>query len=130
MTTILVVDDSKFMAKCMKRGLEQLGFTVAAVGHDGLEGLALFQEHKPDLTLLDITMPNMDGLDCLVEIRKVDEQARVIMLSAIKDQGTVQQCFDAGAARYLEKPIRFQDEADCQRLVTAIEETMGTCAGN
>ena len=130
MTSILVVDDSKFMAKCLGRGLEGLGYDVVGVGHDGLEGLALYKELRPALVLLDITMPNMDGLECLCEIRKFDSDARVIMLSAVKDEDTVRQCYDDGAADYLQKPIQFNDDADTQRLRTAIETATAAAAGN
>ena len=130
MTSILVVDDSKFMAKGLKRGLVELGYEVVGVGHDGLEGLQLYQELSPQVALLDITMPNMDGLDCLTEIRKGDPDARVIMLSAIKDEEIIRQCHEAGAASYLEKPIRFNDQEDIQRLRSAIDEAVAAKSGS
>lgn len=124
MTSILVVDDSKFMAKCMKRGLEELDFDVIGVAHDGLQGVEQYNSLQPDVMLLDVTMPNMDGLDCLIEVRKSNPDARVIMLSAIKDEDVINQCFEAGAAEYLKKPIRFTDEGDRKRLCDAIEEAL------
>ncbi len=124
MTTVLLVDDSKFMAKNMKKGLEALSFDVVGIGHDGIEGVDRFRELKPDVMLLDVTMPNMDGLSCLMEVRKEHPDARVIMLSAIKDEDLIQQCFEAGASEYLTKPIRFNDPNDCDRLQNAIDKAM------
>ena len=112
------------MAKSMKRGLEELHFEVVGVAHDGLQGIDQFISLQPDLVLLDVTMPNMDGLDCLIELRKTNPGARVIMLSAIKDEDVINQCFEAGAANYLKKPIRFTDESDRRRLCDAIEDAM------
>ena len=129
MTSVLVVDDSKFMAKSMKRGLEKLEYEVVGIGHDGLEGVEKYQALLPDVVLLDVTMPNMDGLDCLIEIRKTHPNARIIMLSAIQDEDVINQCYDAGAANYLKKPIGFAEPADCQRLKDAINDAISEPAG-
>lgn len=121
MASILVVDDSKFMSKALKRGLQGLGYQVLGVGHDGIQGLELFQQLNPEVVMLDVTMPNMDGLDCLSEILKLNSEARVIMLSAIQDEEVVQQCRDAGAIDYLQKPVRFDNQDDAERVRAAIE---------
>lgn len=121
MITVLVVDDSKFMAKQIRSVVEGMGFEVAGVGHDGNEGLKQFEEHRPAVTLLDITMPNMDGVECLQRIRAIDPDARVVMLSAIRDQDTIDQCLDSGASGFLQKPIRPGSPDDLARLCDAIE---------
>lgn len=122
MLRILVVDDSKFLVKNLKRILESLDMDVVGMAHDGVEGLAAFKEHHPDVTLLDVTMPNMDGLQCLTEIRALDPDARVVMLSAIRDPETVERCLSGGASDFLQKPIRPGSPADLNRLTDAIEE--------
>lgn len=124
MVTVLVVDDSKFMAKGLKTLLESMEFDVVGLGHDGLQGIEEFKKCRPDVTLLDVTMPNMDGLECLRAIREIDEEARVVMLSAIKDEDTISQCLEAGAQCFLEKPIRKNNPEDLQRLSDAIDSAM------
>lgn len=120
MGTVLIVDDSKFLAKAMKRVIEELDFTVVGVGHDGYQGLELFKELRPDVTLLDITMPNMDGIDCLTEIRKVDPQARIVMLSAVQEQVVVDRCMQNGAMKFLSKPIKNDDP----EYLSLLQETL------
>ena len=111
MARILIVDDSPFMARCLAVFLEDEGHEVVAVGGDGFEGIFLFRRHRPDLTLLDITMPNRDGRDCLDDILAEDPHARVMMISAIRDMAVILQCLRAGARAYLPKPLVFSRHA-------------------
>lgn len=124
MPSLLVVEDSKFMAKAMCGLLVEMTHDVVGIGYDGNEGLALFQEKNPDVVLMDITMPNMDGIECLTEIKKLDPAAKVIMISAIKDQATVDRCLEQGAFQFLQKPFRKDNPADIMRLSTAIEKAL------
>ena len=125
MIRVVVVDDSKFMARAIGTILEAMDFEVVGMGHDGVQGVELFQSHRPDVVLLDITMPNMDGVECLHRIREIDPEARVVMLSAIKDEETVERCLTAGAASFLQKPIRKTSPADLNRLCRTLEEAVG-----
>ena len=125
MIKIVVVDDSKFMARGLQGILESMDFDVAALAHDGFQGLEAFQEHRPDVTLLDITMPNMDGVECLQKIREIDPDAKVVMLSAIKDEATIDHCLQAGAFSFLQKPIRRTSPADLSRLCETLESAVG-----
>lgn len=106
MANILVVDDSKFVAKALTTVLGRFGHNVVAHGADGYEGFELFKTHQPDLTLLDITMPNRDGRDCLLDIIQHDANAKVIMISAIKEQEIVDFCLAQGAKGFIEKPLQ------------------------
>ena len=125
MISVLVVDDSKFMARCLVDVLECNGFSVIGKGHDGQEGLDKYLEFRPDVTLLDITMPNMDGVECLTKIIENDPSARVVMLSAIKDEDTIARCREIGAFSYLQKPIRKDSPEDIDRLKTTLENAAG-----
>ena len=107
---ILVVEDSAFLSKSIRTFLEEEGHDVVAVAGDGFEGVSSFKELKPDLTLLDITMPGMDGRSCLREILEHDGSARVLMVSAIQSRQAILDCLSAGARGYVEKPLRFNDE--------------------
>lgn len=122
MIEVLVVDDSKFMAKAISSILEELGFKVIGLAHDGIEGIEKFELHRPDVMLLDVTMPNMDGIDCLTRIREIDSEAKVVMLSAIQDPATIERCLSLGAADFLQKPIRKNSPADLCRLCETLED--------
>ena len=120
MAKVIVVDDSTYLAGEIKKFLEKEGHNVLAVGKDGNEGVELYKEHKPDLTLLDITMPNKDGRDCLTEILQYDENAKVIVVSAVKDAEIIMDCLKTGARGYIEKPLKFRDEDFCKEFNEAI----------
>ena len=126
MIRVLVIDDSKFMANGIKSVLEALDFEVTGMAHDGLEGVAAFEEHRPDVTLLDITMPNMDGIQCLDRIRELDEDARVVMLSAIRNAETEQLCLEKGAKGFINKPIKRGSPSDLARLCEALENAVAS----
>lgn len=125
MIKIVLVDDSKFMAKAIKSVLETMGFDVVGIGHDGFEGVELFTNHRPDVMLLDVTMPNMDGVECLQKVREIDSDARIVMLSAIRDQDTIDRCLADGASGFLQKPIRPGSPSDLTRLCEALENAAG-----
>ncbi len=124
MIEVLVVDDSRFMAKALCTILEELEFKVVAMAHDGYEGIEQFVNHRPDVVLLDVTMPNMDGMDCLSKIREIDGEAKVVMLSAIQDPATIERCLSLGASSFLQKPIRKNSPTDLCRLCETLEEAV------
>lgn len=124
MADILVVDDSKFIVSALRRALEKDGHTVVGSGHDGNEGFQLFLSLNPDLTLLDITMPNRDGRDCLEDIIEADADARVIMISAIKEQEIVDSCIEHGARDFIQKPLKLGDEQDLQAFYAKIAQAL------
>jgi two-component system chemotaxis response regulator CheY len=121
---ILVVEDSAFLAKSLRQFLEQEGHEVVGVAGDGFEGVTSYKELKPDLTLLDITMPGMDGRSCLRGILAHDESARVLMVSAIQSRQAILDCLSAGAVGYVEKPLRFNDEAFRADFLASIAEAL------
>jgi two-component system nitrogen regulation response regulator NtrX len=112
MARILVVDDEEGIRKILKQVLEYEGHTVSAAGGGG-EALTLFHEFVPDLTLLDVKMARMDGLEVLDRIREDDPAAVVVMISG---HGTIETAVEAtrrGAYDFLEKPL------DTDRLLVA-----------
>lgn len=111
MARILIVEDSRFMGRQLRERLEVAGHQVVACTRDGSEGIVAFRSECPELVLLDITMPNMDGRECLQKILAEDPAARVLMLSAIDDRGIVEECLAIGAKGYLTKPPRLDDPA-------------------
>jgi two-component system chemotaxis response regulator CheY len=101
--TILVVDDAAFMRMRVGKLLSQNGFQVLEA-ENGLDALNMYMQHKPDLVLMDITMPVMDGITALKEIRQVDSQAKVVMVSAMGQQAMVIESIKAGAKDFVVKP--------------------------
>lgn len=124
MARVLVVEDSAFLSKALRQFLEEEGHDVVGVAGDGFEGVSSFKQLGPDLTLLDITMPGMDGRSCLREILAVDESARVLMVSAIQSRHAILDCLSAGARGYVEKPLRFNDEDFRADFRAAIAEAL------
>ena len=118
MTTVLVVDDAAFMRqRCMKL-LNDHGYdTVSAV--NGREAVEKYQSEKPDVVLLDITMPDMDGLEALKQIMALDKNAKIAMVTAIGQQNMVIECLKSGAKDFVVKPF------DPGRVLEAVKKMVG-----
>ena len=103
MTTILVVDDAAFMRMRMSKILSEAGYEVIQA-ENGLEAIEKYRASKPDAVLMDITMPEMDGLAALKEIKAIDPAARVAMVTALGQQQIVLEAVKSGAKDFLVKP--------------------------
>ncbi|WP_027408695.1 response regulator [Anoxybacteroides tepidamans] len=119
MARILVVDDAAFMRMMIKDILTKNGHEVVAEAADGLQAVEKYKELNPDLVTMDITMPEMDGITALKEIKKLDSNAKVIMCSAMGQQAMVIDAIQAGAKDFVVKPF----QAD--RVIEAINKTLG-----
>ena len=106
MARILVVDDAAFMRKMVSDALTRGGHEVVGEAGNGTEAIERFQELKPELTTLDITMPEKDGLAALKEIIAMDPQARVVMCSALGQESKVLEAIKAGAKDFVVKPFQ------------------------
>ena len=116
---ILIVDDAAFMRMMIKDILEKHGYEVVGEAADGAEAVEKYKELKPDIVWMDLTMPEMDGIQALKEIRKIDSDAKVIMCSAMGQQAMVIDAIQAGAKDFIVKPF----QAD--RVIEAIKKTLG-----
>ena len=116
---VLIVDDAAFMRMMLKDILTKNGYNVAGEASNGTEGVNKYIELKPDIVTLDITMPEMDGLAALKEIKKSDPNALVIMCSAMGQQAMVIEAIQAGAKDFIVKPF----QAD--RVIEAIRKVIG-----
>lgn len=105
MANILVVDDAAFMRMNIKQMLDEGGHTMVAEAADGKEAVSKYLEHKPDIVLMDITMPDMDGIDALKHIKELDKDAKVIMCSAMGQQQRVAEAIQNGAVNFIVKPF-------------------------
>lgn len=116
---VLIVDDAAFMRMMIKEILTKNGYTVVGEASDGAQAVEKYKELGPDLVTMDITMPEMDGIAALKEIKKLDPSARVIMCSAMGQQAMVIDAIQAGAKDFIVKPF----QAD--RVLEAIKKTLG-----
>ena len=115
---ILVVDDAAFMRMMVKDILTKNGFDVVGEAENGLVAIEKFKEVSPDLVIMDITMPEMDGIQAVKEIKKINSGAKVIMCSAMGQQAMVIEAIQAGAKDFIVKP--FQQD----RVLEAIEKAL------
>ena len=106
MARVLVVDDAAFMRKMVSDALAKGGHEVVGEAGNGVEAIARFQELKPDLMTLDITMPEKDGLTALAEIVAADPSARVVMCSALGQEAKVLEAIKLGAKDFVVKPFQ------------------------
>lgn len=111
--TVLVVDDAVFMRSRLKKLLEAQGYQVEEAG-DGREAVERYQAVHPDVVLMDITMPNMDGIEATRALHACDDQAKVVVVSALGQQAMVLAAIQAGAKDFIVKP--FQPE----RVLSAV----------
>lgn len=102
---VLAVDDSLLMRRKVQKTLRDTEFEVVATAADGQEAVERFEEHSPDVVLLDVVMPRLDGPGALKRIMDLDPQARVIMISSLGTEDTVSECLERGALRFLQKPF-------------------------
>lgn len=115
MAKILVVDDAQFLRLRLSRLLREHGHEVIEA-ENGDQAIAQYAEHKPGAVLLDVTMPEKDGLQVLKELRQHDPDARVIMLTALGQQSVVLEAIKSGAKDFIVKP--FEQE----RVLASIEK--------
>ena len=119
MANILLVDDAAFMRMMLKDILTKNGYTVAGEAENGLKAIDKFRELKPDLALMDITMPEMDGLQALKKIKAEWPDAKVVMCSAMGQQAMVIEAIQSGARDFIVKP--FQPD----RVIEAVKKVVG-----
>ena len=116
---VLIVDDAAFMRMMIKDILSKNGYEVVGEAENGQKAVEKFQELRPDLTTMDITMPEMDGITAVKEIKKIDANAKVIMCSAMGQQAMVIEAIQCGARDFIVKP--FQPD----RVLEAVRKVIG-----
>jgi two-component system chemotaxis response regulator CheY len=108
MATLMVVDDSGYTRRTHRRILESAGHTVVEAS-TGMEAIEAYFVHRPDLVLLDLSMEDMGGLDVLRRLRELEAGARVVVVSADVQRSTLRLVSEAGALRFLGKPVSAED---------------------
>jgi two-component system chemotaxis response regulator CheY len=116
---ILICDDAAFMRMMIRDILTKNGYNVAGEAENGAKAVEKYNELKPDLTLMDITMPEMDGIQALKKIKEGDPSATVIMCSAMGQQAMVIEAIQAGAKDFIVKPFQ------AERVLEAVKKVVG-----
>ncbi len=116
---ILLVDDAAFMRMLLKDILTKSGYEVVGEAENGLKAIERYNELRPDLVIMDITMPEMNGIDAAKGIRAVDGNALIIMCSAMGQQAMVIEAIQAGARDFIVKP--FAND----RVLEAVQKVIG-----
>jgi len=118
MAKVLVVDDAQFMRMRAVKLLTQNGYECIEA-ENGIEAVDKYKSERPDAVMLDITMPDMDGLEALKQIQKIDSNAKVAMVTAMGQQSIVMEAIKAGAKDFVVKPF------DPNRVLAAIQKMIG-----
>ena len=116
---ILIVDDAAFMRMMIKDILVKNGYNIAGEAENGVKAVEKYQETKPDLVLMDITMPEMDGIQALKKIKAIDANASVVMCSAMGQQAMVIEAIQSGAKDFIVKPFQ------AERVLEAVKKVVG-----
>jgi len=116
---ILIVDDAAFMRMMIKDILTKNGYNVAGEAENGMKAIEKYKELKPDLVMMDITMPEMDGIQALKGIKAQEPGAMVIMCSAMGQQAMVIEAIQAGAKDFIVKPFQ------AERVTEAVKKVIG-----
>ncbi len=106
MYKILVVDDAGFMRKMVQTHLNKAGYDTFIEGADGQQAVDLYRDQKPDLVIMDITMPNLDGIEALRQIKTDDPSAKIVMCSAMGQESMVMEAIKLGALDFIVKPFK------------------------
>ncbi|MEJ8554414.1 response regulator [Tepidibacter sp. Z1-5] len=117
--SILLVDDAAFMRMMIKDILVKNGYEVVGEAENGLKAVEKYKELKPELVIMDITMPEVDGIQAVKEIKKIDPSASIIMCSAMGQQAMVIEAIQSGAKDFIVKPF----QAD--RVLEAVKKVLG-----
>ena len=120
MPKILIVDDSKTQRTLLRELLENSGFSVVGEAENGEEGLMKFKELRPDLVTLDITMPKINGIECLSLIKHEDKDAKVVMITSENQKSIMVDALKKGAEDFIIKPY------DPGRVIETLKEVLDT----
>lgn len=119
MVKILIVDDNLFMRTMLETFVSDAGFEISAMAEDGYQGVFEYTQNRPDIVLLDILMPKMDGIMALKTLIAYDPHARILMVSAIQSLKMIKLAISCGAKGYVLKP--FQRQQLIQEITRVLE---------
>ena len=114
----MIVDDAALMRMMIKKIITSCGYEVAGEAENGQKALELYRELKPDAAIVDIAMPEMNGIEVVKAIRRIDPKANIVVCSAVVTKAAVEEAFRAGAKSFVAKPFRRD------RLLQALEQVL------
>lgn len=109
---LLIADDSNIVRGKIARALGQHGLDIVGLASNGREALELYKATRPEVVTMDLTMPEMDGIECIRKIRALDPKARILVVSALSDKSTAIQALKEGAQGFLDKPFTEAELSD------------------
>ena len=115
---MLVVDDSKFVRLSIMKMLRNGGYEIAGEAEDGLVAVEKYKELKPDMVIMDIMMPRMNGIEAIKKIRKIDPNSKIVVCSSLHQKEVVKEATTAGASAFIFKPF------EMEMLVKSLKEVM------
>lgn len=115
--TVVVADDSKLSRKVLRNMLEEAGYAVVAEATDGEEAISAYLQYKPDVITMDITMPNMNGIESIREILSIDRDAKIVMISAAGQQKKIIEALKIGAQKFITKPFEKEEVIECIEII-------------
>lgn len=124
MTRLLLADDHRMLRDSLRRSMEENGFDVVGEAGDGAEAVQLAQELRPDVVLMDVSMPNLDGVEATRQITRLVPEAQVVMLTMHADGEVMARAIQAGAIGYLVKDCAITDVVSAVRLAASGESVL------
>ncbi len=106
MASVMIVDDAMLARRIMRNILNEAGHDVVGEAADGAKGVEAYREHKPDVVLMDVTMPELNGVDAAQQILTEFPEARIVMVTSVNREVTVRKSVSAGVAAYIVKPYK------------------------
>ncbi|GFP25892.1 two-component system, chemotaxis family, chemotaxis protein CheY [Candidatus Hakubella thermalkaliphila] len=116
---VLIIDDTAFMRMTLKNILEKNGYQVVGEAEDGQVAVDKYMELRPDLVIMDITMPRMDGITAIKKIIEADPEAKIVVCSAMGQKALVIEALSAGAKDFIVKPFQ------AERIINAVQKVIG-----
>lgn len=105
MHSLMIVDDSALIRRRIARSIDDQQFMLVATATNGFEAITLFQQHKPQIVTMDLTMPELDGIGCIRKLIRLDPKVQILVVSALSDQATGMEALEMGATGFLIKPF-------------------------
>jgi len=112
---LMIVDDSNLIRKKIAREFDQSKFELIASAKNGEEAISFFEKFKPEVITMDITMPHLDGIDCIERIVAINPEVKILVISALNDKATGMEALEKGAMGFINKPFSEQD------IISALE---------
>lgn len=120
MPKVLIVDDAAFMRISLKTMLVKNGFEVIGEAKNGVSAILKYKQYNPDVVTMDVTMPDMDGIEALKEIKKYDSKAKIVMITAMGQKTMVKKAVLSGAKSFIVKPFKEEQLVETLNKVLSI----------